>query len=297
MADNVQETKAASEPSRQLRGMRSWLLVAVAALALVIGLVVGVLVGPLLPGRQSNANLAGRISVEEGELDDVLGTYTYDGERIPVTIREAILESTTLEAARNSDGTYDVPSVDTVLSIARNHVLEADAQERGLTADENDAKAYALQTLGTDDFSQVAAGYGMDVEQVRELLIRSALLGKLRDAVVTTAQIAEPMPPATAEAGREEEPTQEYASYVLGLVGDEWDPNANSWAREDGPYREQLKDYTISNEAATYSAAQAAYFVAYAQYAQVQQQVSTEWTDYVNGLLCDVPVELVSLVS
>lgn len=280
------------------RGGRGVVPVVVAAvLALVVGVVVGVFVGPHLPGSKSDAELAGRISVGEGELDNALGTYTYNGERIAVTIREAILETTTLDAARNSDGTYDVPSVDTVLSIARNHVLEEDAEERGLTADENDAKAYAQQTLGTDDFSQVAAGYGMDVDQVRELLTRSALLGKLRDEVVTTKPIAEPTPPQTAEEGKENEPSKAYATYVLGLVGDEWDANANSWAREDGPYREQLKDYTISNDEATYSAAQAAYFVAYSQYAQVEQQVSTEWTDYVNGLLSDVSVELVTLVA
>lgn len=296
MADEAEKsatTVMRRTPTRA--GLVPMLIVAVVALA--VGLVAGVLVGPHLPGRQVEAELAGRTSVGEDELDRVLGTYTFRGERIAVTIRDAILEATSLDAARNSDGTYDVPSVDTVLSIARNHVLEADAQERGLTASEEDARAYALQTLGTEDFAQIAAGYSMDQEQVVELMTRSALLGKLRDQVVTTTAIAEPASPQTPEDGKENEPSGVYASYILGLVGDEWDANANAWAREDGPYREQLKDYTISNESATYAAAQAAYFVAYSQYSQVQQQISTEWTTYVNGLLSDVPVELVTLVA
>ena len=296
MVEEAEAPNTSGGAAKRSSGSRVLVVVA-AVVCLVLGLVAGVLVAPLLPGRAANASLAGRTSVEEAELDSVLGTYTFDGDRIPVTIRDAILESTTLEAARNSDGSYDVPSVDTVLSIARNHVLEADAEAKGITASEEDAVAYAQETLGTSDFAQIAAGYSMDVEQVRELMTRSALLAKLRDQVVTTKPVAEPVAPEAPEAGKENEPSARYASYVLGLVGDEWDANANTWAREDGPYRAQLKDYTISNDAATYAAAQAAYYVAYTQYSQVQQQVSTEWTDYVNQLLSDVPVELVTLVA
>ncbi len=293
------DARSWARPERQAKKPRRSVVpfFVVAIVALLLGVVLGMLAAPMLPGRQAKVELAGRISVGEDELDNVLGTYTFDGERIPVTIRDAILESTTLEAARNSDGTYDVPSVDTVLSIARNHVLEADAQARGITVTEEDAKAYARDTLGTDDYTQIAAGYNMDTNQVQQLMLRSALLGKLRSQVVTTPSVAEPVAPTTAEAGKEDEPSQLYATYIMGLVGDEWDANANTWAREDGPYREQLKNYTISNEAATYSAAQAAYFVAYSQYSQVQQQVSTEWTNYVNGLLSNVSVELISLVA
>lgn len=268
-----------------------------AMVALAIGVGVGIFIGPKLPMSKQATEFSGTATVSESELDAPLGTYTYKGERIPVTIREAILESTTLEAAKNSDGTYNVPSVDTVLSIARNNILSKCAEERGITVSEEDAKAYARETLGTDDYAQIGAGYSMDANQVSELMLRSALLSKLRNEVVTTQPVAEPAPPTAAESGKEDEPRAEYATYILGLVGDEWDANANTWARTDGPYRAQLKDYTISNDAATYSAAQAAYFVAYNQYSQVQQQVSSEWTNYVNEQLADVPVELVTLVS
>ncbi len=296
MIEEAEAPQTSAKATSRSAGSRL-LVVAVAAVSLVLGLVVGVLIAPVLPGNAPKADLAGRTSVGESELDSVLGTYVFDGERISVTIRDAILESTTLEAARNSDGTYDVPSVDTVLSIARNHVLAADAEEKGITANEEDAVAYAQETLGTSDFAQIAAGYSMDVEQVRELMTRSAQLAKLRTQVVTTKPVAEPVAPEAPEAGKEDEPSARYATYIMGLIGDEWDANANTWAREDGPFREQLKDYTISNDAATYAAAQAAYYVAYTQYSQVQQQVSTEWTDYVNQLLADVPVELVTLVA
>lgn len=271
--------------------------IAAVVVALLLGAVGGVVAGPYLPTGKSAATLSGKTTVDEGGLDEVMGTYTVKGERFSVTVRDAILESTTLEQAKNADGTYDVPSVDTVLSIARNHVLEEEAEQRGLTANEEDAKAYAQQTLGTQDFAEIAAGYSMSQEQVVELMTRSALLNKLRGQVVTTTPMDEPMPPATAEAGKENEPQAQYATYILGLVGDEWDANANSWARADGPYRQQLSNYTISNESATFAAAQEAYYVAYAQYSKVQQQISTEWTNYANSLLADVTVELVTLVA
>ena len=288
----------ANEEQQKPKQSRTVLVACICALLfLAIGVAVGIFVGPKLPTAKKATEFSGTATVEESQLDTALGTYTYKGQQIPVTVREAILESTTLEAAKNSDGTYDVPSVDTVLSIARNHILAENAKERGITATEEDAKAYAKETLGTDDYAQIGAGYGMDANQVGELMLRSALLSKLRKEVVTTQPIPEPATPTAAESGKEDEPRAEYATYILSLVGDEWDANANTWARADGPYRAQLKDYTISNEAATYSAAQAAYFVAYSQYSQVQQQVSSEWTSYVNELLADVPVELVTLVS
>ena len=88
-----------------------------------------------------------------------------------------------------------------------------------------------------------------------------------------------------------------YGAYVVGLAGSEWDAGANTWASEDGPYYAELKNYTISNDAATYSAAQAAYNVALTQQAATERQRASEWTAYVNQILSDVTVELGTLVA
>lgn len=285
----------APRPAR--RGVSGLVVALLVVASLAIGLVVGFVAYPHIPLPGSSAALPGKATVSEAELDLPMGSYTYEGKKTTVSVRDAILESTTVEAARNSDGTYDIPSADAVLSIARNQVLAADAEERGITATEEDAAAYAEETLGTRDFSQIASSYSMDATQVAELMRRSAVLKKLRDSVITTQAYVEPRAPEAPAAGDEDTPTAEYASYIISLLGDEWDSNANTWARADGPFRTQLKDYTISNDSATYSAAQAAYYVAYTQYSSTQQQVSTEWTDYVNGLLSNVTVELATLVA
>lgn len=265
--------------------------------ALLVGVAVGVFAYPRIPFPGSQAALPGRITVTEAELDTPLGTYTYQGNTTAVTVREAIEETMSLDAARNADGTYTIPSADAVLSIARNHFLLIEADSRGIAASDEDALAYARDTWQTDDLPAVAASYNMSEEQVKELMRRAATIKKLRDEVVTTKSILEPTPPAAPEAGQEDVMLPEYAQYIMGLIGDEWDANANSWAREDGPFHEQLKNFTISNDEATYSAAQAAYYVARTQYAAVEQQIAKEWTAYVNQILSEVTADLGTLVA
>ena len=269
----------------------------IALVALAAGVVVGIFAYPLLPLPGTPASLPGRTTVTEDELGTPLGSYAYDGEVTQVTVREAIEETQSLATAKNDDGTYDIPSADAVLSVARNHFLLLEAESRGVVASDDEVTAYVRNTWGTDDFAALASSYHMSEDQVREFMKRAATLRKLRDEVVTTVALGEPQPPTEPEEGMEDYATQAYAEYILGLVGDEWDVNANWWAREDGPFRSQLINFSISNEAATYEAAQAAYFVARSQYAAVERQIAEEWSTYVNQILSEVTVELGTLVA
>lgn len=271
--------------------------IVVGVVALLLGVVVGMLAYPHIPFPGTEASMPGRTSVGEGELGATLGTYYCDGKEVNVTIREAIEETMSLDAARNSDGSYEIPSVDAVLSIARGRLLAEEAAKRGITATEEDALAYAKEVYGTDSTATIAANYGMDESQVKEMLKKSAVLKKLKEAVVQSQSAKEPTAPEAPEAGGEDELRPVYAQYIMSLVGDEWDANANTWARTDGPFHDQLKNYTISNNEATYAAAQAAYYVAYTQYAATQQQSATEWTTYVNQKLSNASVKLVTLVA
>ncbi|MDO4798391.1 MAG: hypothetical protein Q4A01_10295 [Coriobacteriales bacterium] len=241
--------------------------------------------------------LAGKCTVTADELDAVLGTYDYNGSTTNVTVRQAIEESSSLEAVQNEDGTYELPSSDAVLSIARNNILLQEAAARNVLATEDEALAYARDTLGTDDYATIASSYHMSADKVKEQMQSAATIRKLKESVVATKPGAQPQPPESPEEGKEDEPSEEYAAYVIGLLGDEWDSNANTWARDNGAFREALTDYTISNDAATCSAAQAAYYVAYTQYAATEQQVSKEWTTFVNELLSQATVQLSSLVA
>jgi len=290
----MEYSRRGARPPR--RGVSVVVVVLVALLAVAAGVGIGLLLYPHIPFPQSVASLAGKTTVGESDLSLPLGTYEYRGVKTSVSIREAIEQTSSVDAARNADGTYTVPSVDTVLAVARNRILLQAAQERGIAATDEDAMAYARDTFGTDDFATIAANYGMEVERAREQMRQSATLRLLRDAVVTTTAV-EPAAPVAPQPGAENDYLPEYAPYVLGLVGDEWNAEANAWAREDGPYRERLRDYTISNEGATFAAAQAAYEEAMQQFALAQQQRSAEWTSYVNTLLADVHAELGTLIA
>lgn len=298
VADDYAEKARRRRRGRHMRGLRLGIVpvLAIAVVALAIGVVVGIFAYPLLPLPGTRASLPGRTTVMGDELGMPLGSYAYDGEVTMVSVREAIEETTSLEAAKNEDGTYDIPSADAVLSVARNHFLLLEAESRGVAASDDEVKAYARNAWGTDDFAALASSYRMREEQAKELVKRAATLRKLRDKVVTTSALGEPVPPAEPEEGMEDYATQAYAEYILGLVGDEWDANANWWAREDGPFRSQLINFSISNEEATYAAAQAAYFVARSQYAAVERQIAEEWSTYVNQILSEVTVELGTLV-
>jgi hypothetical protein len=212
-------------------------------------------------------------------------------------VREAIEETSSLDAVKNDDGTYDVPSADTLLSIARNRILLADAYDRGLEATEEDTMAYAQETLGTQDVAMIAANYNMGGDQALRHLQEAALLKKLKETVVTAEDPVAPEPPVAQVEGAEDVMDPRYAQYIIALAGEEWDAAANQWATDDGAFRTRLRDYTVSNDGATYSAALAAYEEAYARYATSLRKTSSEWTSYVNGLLSQSSIELSTLVA
>ena len=91
--------------------------------------------------------------------------------------------------------------------------------------------------------------------------------------------------------------TAEYGAYVVGLLGDEWDAEAETWARTDGPYYELMGDMEFSSTSATYNQAVTAYYVAYAQYSEESGTSSQAWTDYVNTMLSTAEIDIYSLVA
>ena len=279
-----------------------WAVIAIAAL--VVGLIIGMfaLGGSGGPAGSKGA-IAGKTALAENELDTVVGTYTYNGKSVPVTAREAILQNGSLEAAKNAEGAYTVPSADTVLSIARNNIIVEEAKARGLSISDEDLTAYAEQTLGTADFATVASSYSMDEETVKKLLGDSALMAKLRDSVIgEQPEMVAPEPPDAPETKEGEEPdgsveTKEYAEYIINLAGSEWDAEKGTWASQDGPYASALSGYEISNDKASYDAASAAYYVAYQAYSEASSATSQQWTDFVNGLLSNSSIQIDTLLS
>ena len=294
MAENDKITTDKTEKRAGLAALpvAGWVVICVALL------IVGVLAGHFLLGGTSGVSLNGRTALSAGELDSTIATYTFDGKTTNVTAREVLEEvqgSTTIPA--NEDGTYNVPSASDVLSYAQNEILLADAEARGLSVSDEEISEYASSSLGTDDLASIAEQAGMDEQAVKDVLRENLLANKLQQAVTTVTLPEQPSAPEEPADGEEDTATEEYASYVIALLGDEWDSEANDWARTDGTYYATLSGYEISNDAATYAAASAAYSVASSAYQDATTQIKEEWSAYTDSLLSRATIQLGSLAE
>ena len=269
----------------------AWVVIAVLALA------IGVAAGHFLLGGAGTISLNGRTTLSAGELDSTVATYTVDGRTVSVTAREVLEESSgDAELTANEDGTYDVPSASDVLTYAQNQIILADADARGLTATDDEVDEFVSTNLGTD-LATLATSWGIDEDAARSVVADAVTMRKLQDEVATTELPEQPTAPSEPAEGAEDEPTAEYAQYVIGLLGDEWDADANDWARTDGTYYATLSGYEISNDAATYAAASAAYSVASSVYEEAYNQVSEELSAYTDALLSKATIQIGSLAE
>ncbi|WP_417228879.1 hypothetical protein [Thermophilibacter sp.] len=269
----------------------AWVVIAVAALA------IGVAAGHFLLGGVGTVSLSGRTTLSAGELDSTIATYTVNGTTTPITAREVLEEASgSSSLTANEDGTYDVPSASSVLTYAQNQIILADAEARGLSATDEEIDEFVSTNLGSD-LSTLASSWGITEDEARSIVADAVTMRKLQDEVATVELPEQPVAPSEPAEGAEDTPTAEYAQYVISLLGDEWDSDANTWARTDGTYYATLSGYEISNDAATYAAASAAYSVASSVYEEAYTQVSEELGAYTDGLLSRATIQIGSLAE
>ena len=235
------------------------------------------------------------------ELDEVIvGTYTYQGEVHQINARQAILDSVSLSAMLNDDGTYDAPTADMILSYARNHILAQAVADEGITVTAEEVEQYMASSMGTTSILEVATLYQMDEGQARRLLTEAAGVKKLRDSLVADAVTPPAAPPLPAD-GNTEVANAEYAAYIIDLLGSDWDAANGIWANTSSPYFDALRNAVFSATGANYEAAEMAYSVAYIDYySAVRDQdnmAADAWNEYVNKLMEDGAIKINTLVS
>jgi hypothetical protein len=274
-------------------GTPAWIGIACAAL------VIGLLLGRFALGGGSGAAASGSLSsatVSEAQLDDALATYSYNGSTQTITVRELIEQTGSLDAAKQEDGSYAIPSAEYAVQVARTQILRAEAESRGISVSDEDVAAYAEAQLGTSDMAALATAYNMGEEVVKRLLTENCLINALRDDVVGTDQPAMPEAPDSPEEGKESEKTEAYAKYIIELAGDEWDSKKNEWKAKDGPYATALADADFDKDGATYEAASSAYYVAYQKYSEAQSAITETWSAFENELMSKASIAINTLV-
>lgn len=271
----------------------SKLFIGVGAVVLfALGLVIGRF---LLGGSGATGSLNGRTTLSEGELNTPVASYTYNGQTKEVSAREVIENTSGLDAAKQSDGTYTVPPADKIIGYVRNALVVAEAQSKGISASDDDINKYMQTNFKTTDVSQVASAYKLSEDVTKKLINDAVIMKKYRDSVLSTPLPDAPQAPTAPEDGNSETTSQEYAQYIVGLAGDEWDAKNNTWASQDGDYYKQLSAYKISNDSASYAAAQTAYQVAMSKYSTVANKASQEWSQKINEILGKASIAVYSL--
>ena len=256
----------------------------------------GIVIGRfLLGGGGATGSLNGRTTLSEGELNTPIASYTYNGQTKEVTAREVIENTTGLEASKQSDGTYAVPAADKIIGYVRNALVVAEAQSKGITVTDDEVNNYMQTNFKTTDVSQIASKFKLSEDVVKKIINDAAIMKKYRDSVLTTTLPDAPQQPTPPEDGNSETTSQEYAQYIISLAGDEWDAKNNTWASQDGDYYKQLSAYSISNDSASFAAAQTAYQVAMSKYSVVASKASQEWTQKINEILGKASIAVYSL--
>ena len=279
-------------PSIDVR-KNSKVFIGVGALVLfALGLVIGRF---LLGGGGASGSLNGRTTLSEGELNTPIASYTYNGQTKEVTAREVIENTAGLEASKQSDGTYAVPPADKIIGYVRNALVVAEAQSKGLTVTDDEINTYMQTNFKTTDVSQIASAYKLSEDVAKKLINDAVIMKKYRDSVLTTTLPDAPQAPTAPEDGNSETTSQEYAQYIISLAGNEWDANNNTWASQDGDYYKQLASFAISNDSASYAAAQTAYQVAMSKYSAVASKASQEWSQKINEILGKASIAIYSL--
>lgn len=256
----------------------------------------GIVIGRfLLGGGGATGSLNGRTTLSEGELNTPIASYTYNGQTKEVTAREVIENTSGLDAAKQSDGTYAVPAADKIIGYVRNALVVAEAQSQGITVTDDEVNNYMQTNFKTTDVSQVASAYKLSEDVAKKLINDAVIMKKYRDKVLSTKLPDAPQAPTAPEDGNSETTSQEYAQYIISLAGSEWDANNNTWASQDGDYYKQLSAYSISKDSASYAAAQTAYQVAMSKYSAVASKASQEWSQKINEILGKASIAVYSL--
>ena len=290
------DSRRAARSSR--RGLSTPVWIALTVVVLLVGVACGhFLLAGVAGGTVLGDSVAGKTSLTEADLDKPMGSYNYAGSSYSITAREVIESSSSLDAAKKDDQTYKVPSADSVISVARNQIFSKICDAKNITVSDEEVSEFAQKMVGTSDFSTIASKYGIGEDSIKTQVTAAARLSKLRSETVKAKLPVQPTAPTAPSDGNNNAENGDYATYIIGLAGDEWDSSTGSWKSSDSAYATALADYKITNESASYAAAQAAYYVATQQYQAEANAYSSEWNGYLNEELCKANLTLSTLVS
>ena len=250
----------------------------------------------------------GNTTVAADNLKQVVATITDEDGTVGVTAQE-VLEAS--GAKPNDDGSYTMPSADNVLSYARRKALAKAADEKGITASDDEIETYVEKNMQTKDsqgnviedadpvtLEAYAKAYNLSLDAAHNEIAQAVKIDKLYREITGLDPNASTTDPEDVPQGASE---QDYAAYVIKMAGSEWDAEANDgqggFTSEDGPIATAMAagGYTVTNTSASYDAAVAARNARVQADSSTSQQASSAWSDFYNGIFSKISLTLSTL--
>lgn len=278
--EKAQRESMAPDPHERVRD------VAITAGLVIVGAIAGgVIANVALP--KAATTLTGATTVSEGQLSDAVGSYTLHGQTHEISARDALIAGGGLTTDAD-DGSYEAPSAEDVLVVARQQAMVAKADERGITVSEDEISQYLSNTFGTDDAASVAEVYGYTEDEIRNLVIAAIKTQKLYVDVTGNEGGVGSAPDAPADELSE----ADAAAYIIGVAGDDWNADDGTWADAESEMAKAVGDF--DGKSATQEQAEAAYQIAYQAWDTRMNEVIDTWDAFCDEAYKDVAVTIYS---
>lgn len=288
----------------------------IAILACVAGLALGGVSGYYLIPHIQVGELAGKSSLTTSEFDKVIATYNFKGHSYTITAAEVADYAGTdygqdadtnangnkSETNENKNGSkdentyYDIPSTEDVIAAIRDKILTKEMDDKGIKASEKQIKKYAKDNYGSDDFDSLASQYGVDKKVVKSSITRSVRIRQLYKQITGGETPNSPNAPTSPSDSDYSKKTEDYGSYLMSIIKNDYDSNKNEWRNKKSDYYDALKDDDFDGKTASYSTCVKAYKIAYAKYEEQYDSQSQKWEDYTNELYANTDVHFTNIM-
>ena len=288
----------------------------IAVLACVAGLALGGVSGYYLIPHIQVGELAGKSSLTTSEFDKVIATYNFKGHNYTITAAEVAdyagtdygqdadtnANSNNSETNENKNGSkdedtyYDIPSTEDVIAAIRDKILTKEMDDKGIKASEKQIKKYAKDNYGSDDFDSLASQYGVDKKVVKNSITRSVRIRQLYKQITGGDTPDSPNAPTSPSDSDYSKKTEDYGSYLMSIIKDDYDSDKNEWKNKKSDYYDALKGDDFDGKTASYSTCVKAYKIAYAKYEEQYDSQSQKWEDYTNELYANTDVHFTNIM-
>lgn len=232
--------------------------------------------------------------VNEEQLSTEMVRYEYGGETFSLSVKDVIEETGSLESMRSGDR-YSIPSAERAVEAVRNAVVLAEAQKHGIDISDGDILDYVADSYGIATVDELAQQVGLDVDETKRQLKDRLIIRSLKKEVSGDQELIPLVEPPAPDDGDPGTMTERYGEYIRSLAGDEWNSVDNVWANPDGVFSKAFEASMFDGYVASYDMARTAYDVVHHKNEEIQADIDSAWSNYLNDLFRKTHITILTL--